>query len=309
MNGVKMKIVNELHKPLRKNFPKTHVVIKGIFNDLWQADLIDMRNYSDKGYNYILTIIDTGSKLAMAAPLKKKTGVAVSTALESVFKNSKFIPQKFQTDKGTDFFNVHVKKILNKWNVQHYSTYSPLKASIVERFNRTLKNKMWKNFSMKGSYTWVSDLPRLINEYNNTMHRSIGMKPINVTKKDEFHILQMLNKPKYEKKTTKFTDGDMVRLSKTKHAFAKGYLPNYTTEIFKINKVHKTYDVPMFTLEDLQGNLIKGKFYEQEILKTHVPDVYLVEKIIKKVKNKALVKWLGFSDKHNSWINLDQTNL
>jgi len=306
MSSVKRDIVAELHAQARKHFPRTHVVVKGVHDDLWQSDLIDMQNYPDKGYRYILTLIDVGSKLAWAVPIKRKTGPEVSKALSGIFKTSQYTPRFLQTDDGSEYKNQQVDKLLKQWNIQRYSTYSPLKASIVEKFNRTIKNKIWRNFSMLGKYKWVNDLPRLLKEYNSSFHRSIGMRPIDVKKRHEKEILKRLNKPKAIKKKTKYTVGDWVRISKYKTAFSKGYTGNYTNEQFRISNIYYNYDVPMFSLEDAQGKDIAGKFYEQELKRTKHPGVYLVEKVLRKRGDRAFVKWLGFSNRENSWISRDQ---
>jgi len=303
---MKKQLVNELHAPARRNFQRTHVVIKGVHDDLWQADLIDMSNYRDKGYRYILTIIDAGSKVAWAIPMKQKTGLEVSKALRKVLTESKFSPRLLQTDDGLEFKNRYVYQLLKEWNIYRYSTFSPLKASIVERFNRTIKNKIWKHFSLTGKYKWVDDLSGLLKEYNSTIHRSIGMKPIDVRKKHEKEILEKLNKPKFTKKINKFSVGDWVRISKYKSAFDKGYTGNWTNEQFKIEKVHNNYDVPVYSLVDVNGNDLSGLFYQEELKRVQYPGVYLVEKVLKRKENKVYVKWLGFNNTHNSWIDANQ---
>lgn len=146
-------LIEELHRQARKNFKRRRVITKGI-DDLWQADLVEMRSFSvyNKGYNYLLTIIDTFSKFAWGVAVRTKTGVEVTQAIESVFKKYRRIPKNLQTDDGKEFFNQDFNKLMLKYSINHYSTYSVLKASIVERFNRTLKNMMWKEFSFTGSY-------------------------------------------------------------------------------------------------------------------------------------------------------------
>jgi len=304
--NIKREVVDELHSQARKNFPRTHVVVKGVGDDLWQSDLIDMTNYPDKGYRYILTLIDVGSKLSWAVPIKRKTGPEVSKALLGILKESKFVPKLLQTDDGLEYKNQHVNKLLKEWNIKRYSTYSSLKASVVERFNRTLKGKIWRHFSMVGKYIWVDELPQLVKEYNGTIHRSIGMRPMDVRKKHESEILSKLNKARFVKKFTKFALGDWVRISKYKSAFSKGYTGNFTNEQFKIVNIHKNYDVPMFSLEDYKGQKIAGKFYEHELKKTKHPGIYLVEKVLKKRGERVYVKWLGFSNRDNTWINRKQ---
>lgn len=300
----RLQIVNELHKPARKNFIRRCVKIKGI-DDLWQADLVEMIPYAKEnaGFKYLLTVIDTFSKFAWVQPLKKKTSQMIIDALNNIFNQSKRIPRNLQTDMGTEFYNKHFKQLMKLKNINHYSTFSSIKACIVERFNRTLKEQMWRQFSLQGSYKWVNILKNLVHDYNHRKHRTIKLAPVDVTKKNEKQLLKRVytQTPKIIHQT-KFRVGDFVRVSKFKTVFDKGYTPNWTTEIFKVIKINQKFPVT-YLLEDYQGNPVAGRFYEQELQKTNHPNTYLVEKILKKKKSKAYVKWLGFPSSHNTWIN------
>lgn len=215
------------------------------------------------------------------------------------------IPKNLQTDDGKEFFNKVFQSLMLKYKINHYSTYSVMKASIIERFNRTLKGMMWKEFSYNGSYHWIDIYQQLINKYNRKIHRTIKMAPIDVKPSNEKFLLNTVyNHIKIFKKK-KFNVGDHVRISKYKHHFEKGYTPNWTTEIFKIKEIKVTYPTT-YILEDYTGAPIKGGFYEEELLSTKFPDVYLVEKILKTKKDQAYVKWLGFSNDHNSWISKNE---
>lgn len=304
--NIKREITKELHRAARRRFPRRRVIIKYI-DETWEGDLVDMQAYTkfNKGFSFMLTLIDTFSKQAFAHPLKNKSASEVTKAMEKVFLTSKRSPINFHTDQGKEFYNLKFQNLMKKYNINHYSTFSSIKASIVERFNRTLKSRMWKEFSYRGSYKWIDILDDLIFEYNNTVHRTIQMKPNevnNTTQKiiRDKHIFQMndfksLRKPK-------FRVNDMVRISKYKHVFEKGYTPNWTTELFKIKNVKNT-DPVTYLLTDYMENEIKGSFYEYELNKTNFPDKYLVEKVIKKKSNgDSYVKWLGFSPEHNSCI-------
>lgn len=298
----KRQIVNEIHSPARKNFPRRRVIMKGI-DDLWQADLVEMGNYSkiNKGYRYILTVIDTFSKYAWAEGVKTKNALDVSKAFTNILEMGR-IPNNLQTDDGKEFFNKEFDKLMKKYSINHYSTYSVMKASIVERFNRTLKSLMFREFSYNGTYHWIDKYKKLIETYNNNKHRTIKMAPIDVTPNNqEFLLNTVYNRLKMFIKH-KFHVGDYVRISKYKHIFEKGYTPNFSTEIFRIKTIQLTNPVT-YILEDYQGNLIKGGFYQEEIRRTKFPKTYLVEKVIKTKNDKAYVKWLGFSSQHNSWIN------
>jgi hypothetical protein len=220
----------------------------------------------------------------------------------SIFITSKRYPKNLQTDNGKEFYNKMFSDLMRKYKINHYSTFSSLKASIIERFNRTLKEKMWREFSLNGSYKWVNLLETLTYQYNNSKHRTIKMKPSEVNKQNASKLMSTVYNRIKITHTPKFKTGDFVRISKFKHLFEKGYTPNWTTEVFKIRKVQLTNPVT-YLLEDFQGSQIQGGFYKHELLKTKFNNVYLVEKIIKRRGDKVFVKWLGFPNKFNSYIN------
>lgn len=303
--NVREKIAKELHAPTRKKFPTRPVEVKGI-QDLYQADLVEMTQYSrfNKGYKYILTIINCFSKYAFAIPLKDKTGPEIVKAITPILMTNKM--KHLQTDAGKEFYNVGFTNLMKTYGINHYSSYSDKKASIVERFNRSLKSLMWRKFTELGKYHWVKILPSLLKEYNTRKHRTIGMAPIKVNKKNE-HIVKLninKNRQKYKKvdKKVRFKHGDKVRISKYKKVFDKGYLPNWTNEIFTVYKVQPTVPTT-YLLKDHNGVVLKGSFYTKELQKSKTDDVYLVEKVLRRKGDKVLVKWFGFEGAHNTWIN------
>lgn len=151
MNTEKREFVNELHKQARTKFKRRRVVMK-VIDDLWQADLVEMGQYEadNNKYRYLPTVIDTFSKKAWVEAIKKKTAHNVTNAMKSIFENSHRVPKNLQTDDGKEFFNTQFKHLMELNQINHYSTYSVLKKSIIERFNRTLKGMMWKEFSFQG---------------------------------------------------------------------------------------------------------------------------------------------------------------
>lgn len=300
----KRQVVEEIHKPARINFKRRKVIIKGL-NDLFQADLADMSLYSreNSGHKFILIVINCFSKFVWAIPLKSKSGVEVSNAMEKILK--KHCPDNLQTDMGGEFFNKDFKNLTKKYNVNHYSSYSEKKASIVERVIRTLKQRMWKEFNMQGNYSWVKLLKEITKKYNNTKHRTIGMKPSEVTEENEQKLLKTVyNRIKLAEIKSKFHVGDYVRISKFRGAFDKGYMPNWSAEVFLVRQVRLT-NPTTYLLKDTNNKNILGGFYAEQLQKVKYPDVFLVEKIIKKRGNKVYVKWLGFDSSHNSWITKD----
>lgn len=301
----KQQVVNEIHKAVRKNFLRRSVILKGI-DDLWQADLIDMQNMRkfNKGYNYILIVIDCFSKYAWAEPIKFKNKLEVTHAFKHILLSSHRNPINLQTDRGTEFYNSTFQTLIKAYNINHYSSFSTKKASIVERLIRTLKNKLYKCFSLNGNYKWLDQpLTDIITTYNNTKHRTIKCKPSDVNKFNENKIKENIGKlNKSIKPKSTFKIDDCVRISKYKHDFDKGYTPNWSTELFKIKKINNTVPVT-YHITDQRNQDILGSFYAQELQKSNYPDVYLIEKVLKRKGNKMYVKWLGLNSKENSWID------
>lgn len=302
-NSKRKQVVDELHKPSRKYFQRKQVIQVGI-NDTIQIDLVEMIPYESENnnYKYLLTAIDIFSKKSYARPLKNKTGVEVTQAMDSIIKEIGAPPRNIHSDQGKEFFNKNFQTLMKRYKINFYNTFSHMKASIIERFNRTLKNKMWKMFSMQGNHKWVKELPSLIDSYNKSVHRTIKMRPIDVTKNDEKRLLNSVYKNVMTIVKSRYKVGDYVRISKYKGVFAKGYEPNWSTEIFQIHKVYSDHPVT-YILKDENNQIISGRFYEPELQKVKYKDFYLVEKVIKKKGNKFLVKWLGFDESQNSWIN------
>lgn len=298
-----------LHKPVRKKFPTRRYIARGI-NYQWQADLVEMQHYAreNDGYRYILTIIDVFSRFAYAKALKTKSGYEVSEAMKTIFRENNISPLFLQTDLGKEFYNHHVQNILDQYKVEHFSVFSERKAALVERFNRTLKDKMFRAFTFQGSHKWVQLLPLLLHNYNHNYHRIIKRTPASVTKNNETDVwitqYSSVQKPSEDFKT-KFAVGDLVRISKHRSIFSRGFLPGWSEEEFIIINTNKKYKPVLYTLSDLNGEVLKGSFYSQELQKVENPNsVYTIEKVIetkgKGSQKKALVKWLGY--KALSWI-------
>lgn len=192
----KQQIVEELHRSARKNFLRRSYVMRGI-NETFQADLVEMQPWAsqNRGYRYILMVIDVFSKHAWAKPLKNKTGPEVTKAMGEIFNaNPQQIPQNMHTDLGKEFYNAQFQRLMYKHGINHYSTYSTMKASIVERFNRTILNRLWRLFNLQGSHKWLNILQSIIDSYNATKHRTIKMRPIDVNKRNENLLLRTVYK-------------------------------------------------------------------------------------------------------------------
>ena len=165
------KLADELHKPIRRKFIQRRVISNGI-DDIWSADLVEMQPYSKEndGFRYLLNVIDIFSKYAWSKPLKNKTGNEVSNAFDKILKEGRKCKHLW-VDEGTEFYNKIFLKLLDDNDIKIYSTYNQGKAVVIERFNRTLKSRMWKYFSANNTYKYIDILPDLIERYNNSKHR------------------------------------------------------------------------------------------------------------------------------------------
>lgn len=291
-------VVNEIHRPARKNFLRRKTIIHHR-DDLWQGDLADVQKYSkeNKGFRYLLFVIDAYSKFLWIRPLKDKTGKNVSEAFDNILKKSGRKPENFQTDDGKEFFNKTFLNLMEKHKINHYSTFSVKKAAIVERSIRTIKSKIFKKFSLRGAFKWIDIIDNIVEKYNNTVHSTIKVKPSTVTDKTKLDAFKHV---KIAHLNNKFKLGDWIRISKHRSIFDKGYHPNWSTEVFKIRKVQLT-NPTTYLLEDSSSNPIFGSFYAEELTSVKYPDIYLVEKILKRKNDKLYVKWLGLNER--SWIN------
>lgn len=302
-----------LHRQARKKYPTRKYYVNTI-DDQWQMDLADMNQLQsqNKGYRYILTAIDILSRHGFARPLKTKTGNEVASAIEDIFKTSDRIPKRLQTDQGKEFYNPAVKRVLEKYNVELFSVKSPFKSAMVERWNRTIKSKIWKLFTSRNNRKWLESLPQIVNAYNNSVHRIIGMRPADVNQENAMVVWERLYGKDTRYKNTlkrKIKKGDIVRISNVKGQFEKGYLPNWSREEFTVDDINTKYYPTMLNLKDYKGDVIEGKFYDEEvqkIIRDPDDDAYDVEKIIRQKRKDGqtwyLVKWLGYDDSFNSWI-------
>ena len=180
-NLLRKDLAYTLHKPRRRRFPTLPVVV-GTIDDQWVADLVEVQNLAkyNRGIRYLLTVIDVLSKYAWVEPLKDKTGTSIVKALESIVKQGRK-PNRLQTDKDKEFYNKTVTTWLKEKDIHHFSTKGDAKASVVERFNRTLKQRLYRYFTAANTLAFVDILPDLVKGYNATKYRSIGMAPEQVT--------------------------------------------------------------------------------------------------------------------------------
>ncbi|GFS72018.1 uncharacterized transposon-derived protein F54H12.3 [Nephila pilipes] len=225
-----------LHKPVQYKFSRRTTLLYGI-NDLWQCDLVDLQHLAEhnNGIRFLLTITDVFSEYAYVILLKNKTSVDMRSAFEKLFQKVK--PKNLQSDKGKEFYNAKLQSLFKKYNINHYSEVGDHKVSLIERFNKTLKNKMFMVFTYRKSYKHDDILQSLVKSYNDSEHRSIGMPPSSVTRN-----IKSEENPK------------------------QGFLPGWSDEVFSVSKVHFAYPTT-YELQDLKAEAIKGPLYAEELQK------------------------------------------
>ena len=299
----------ELLKPKRHTFPRRKIYSPDL-DRIWTMDLMVLDRYSkqNKNYKYILVVLDIFSRYAWGRPLKTKTGKEAAAALQDIFTKSKRIPTRIWSDDGSEFLNADVRQLLKKHKITLYSSFNEPKASIAERFIRSLRRKIEIHYIVTQSTVWYNVLQDLIDEYNSQKHRSIGMSPDEAIKPENFSKVfdKQYSDPGIKSSTKPGLHvGERVRISLHKRHFEKGATANWSEEIFEIVKVMKNYKPTVYKLKDLAGEEIDGGFYREQLQQTD-QEIYRIDKVLRKRKlangkSESFVRWSGYPDKFNSW--------
>src|SRR5713101_4747253 len=249
-----------LHRPARRRFPLRKYMVRGV-DSQWQADLVEMQPFSreNKGYRYVMTVIDILSRYAWAVPVIRKSAPSMLAAFKTLFgkMTNGRVPHLLQTDQGLEFENRPVQNYLTEKNIEHFTVKSEYKAALVERFNRTLKSHMWRAFTKQGSHKWLTLLPKLLHAYNHTVHRTIGVAPASVTRENQTDIWLHVHggEPALRKnRKTKFKLGVRVRISRHKATFEKGYEPNWSEEEYIVHNVNTKYVPTTYQIRTLDNS-------------------------------------------------------
>lgn len=261
-----------LHKPVIRNFKRNPYRVMGI-DSLWECDLVDMSMYKgvNDGFSYLFCVIDVFSKTAFVKLLRNKTARSVVKAFREILIENNRQPQTLQSDRGLEFKNKDFKSFLSSRGIklQFPQTTSKFKCAVVEAFNKTLKGKMFKFFTSKGEnyHRYIDILPQLVEHYNNSYHRTIKMKPVEVRPENTTQVYQ--NTHRYDRKEKislpKLSERDRVRVARKHTTFQRGYADRWTKEIFIIAKVITKIPFPLYRLKDVKNREITGKFYEHEL--------------------------------------------
>ena len=235
-----------------KNYETNKTMIKSI-DDTWSSDLLDMNDYGPKnnrGYRYILVIVDNFSKFGWTIPLKNKYSQSITDAFSQIMKTSKRKPNLLETDDGKEYVNKIFNEFLNNNKIKRYSRYTDKGAVFAERFNRTIRNLLKKPVFLAGNADWLSELPSVIKQYNNTIHHSIKMTPIQASKKSNQKLVYNNLKDDREVQKPKFKLGQFVPTADIKKVFSKGDSTNWSYKLYTITEViHDT--IPSYRIDYL----------------------------------------------------------
>jgi len=306
-----------LHRQARRHFSRVPIYAHEI-DQQWQADLADMNKCVEWNENvrYILVVVDTLSKSAWAEPCALKDAKHTTAAFEAILKRAApRRPQRLQTDDGKEFFNAHFQALCKRYGIHHFSSGSDQKAAGAERFNRTLKDLLSKYMREKGSLRWLEALPLFLESYNNTVHSRIGLTPNAAAELKGEDVARLFQKlygrkaqkgPPQENPNPELRVGRMVRISKVKGVFDKGYIGQWTVEHFIISEVLTRHPRFVYKLVDIKGRPIRGIFYAEELqpieANRYIVEEVLREKRVARGRKQLLVKWLGWPAEYNSWV-------
>lgn len=305
-----------LHKE-KKKIPYFNPYFIYNINQQWQMDICYPPNQPshNSGFKYILCVLDVFSRKLVIEKIKSKDGKTVFNAFMNIRNTFNSYPETILSDKGGEFMNIHFKKFCKSENIKQMFSYNDTKAPHVERAQRSFQTILYKILEERQTMNYIDALSSSIEIYNNRVNRVTGFSPNEAYKKKN-HDLVRSNLEKYyntslkNKKNPKFGAGDFVRIHAKSNVFQRGYQPQFTEEVFKIKKVLTNLPHPRYIIETSDSSeVIKGSFYEREITKAS-HDEFKIEKILKKRKRGSkieyFVKWVGYPENRNSWIEAGQ---
>lgn len=307
-----------LLRPVRYKFKRQRVITTGI-DDLWDADLAEVSNISQHNddMRYWLVVIDVFSRHLWVVPVKSKHHTQIVQAFKTIFQSTNRRPKHLRTDKGTEFKNRAIQKLMKDENIHAYTTKNETKANYAERVIRTLKGLTYRYFLHRQTYKYTDVLQDLVENYNKRPHRSLnGLSPVQINKANEARVWKSMYVDTVKikkKKTYTLKVGDQVRISHLKYTFQRDYHQKWTEEIFIITNRLRREGFNLYMLKDLMDETVDGYFYEEELqhISKDPNSTYRIEKVIKQRRRQGyqelFIKWMGWPNKFNSWVK--QTDL
>ena len=245
--------INEIYsKGPKRNYATNKTDVYHI-DDTWSLDISDLKDYGPKnnrGYRYVLVTIDKFSKFGWTIPLKNKNAQTIKDSFENILISSKRKPNLIETDHGKEFYNNFFQDFLNKNNIKLYSRNSSFGSVFAERFNRTIRDLLKKIVFERGDAKWIDILPTITKQYNNRIHSSTKLTPIQASlKKNEDYVYKNLL-DKRKKVKPKFQINDLVRTPDLKKTFSKGDTTNWSYKLYKITEIIND-TIPSYRIDNL----------------------------------------------------------
>ena len=224
-------------------------------DDIWSLDILDLKDYgpeNNRGYRYVLVIIDNFSKYGWTVPLKNKNAQTIKNSFENILISSKRKPNLIESDRGIEFYNNIFQDFINKNNIKLYSRNSSYGAVFAERFKKSIRDLLKRPVFEKGDGNWIDVLPTITKQYNNRIHSSTKLIPIQASlkKNDVYVYINLLDKRKKIK--PKFQINDLVRTADLKKTFSKGDTTNWSYKLYKITEIIND-TIPSYHIDNLPG--------------------------------------------------------
>ena len=255
--------INEIYSKPPKKYYATNKTDVYHIDDTWSLDILDLKDYgpeNNRGYRYVLVIIDKFSKYGWTVPLKNKNALTIKDSFENILISSKRQPNLIESDRDKEFYNNSFQDFLNKNNIKLYSRNSSYGAVFAERFNRTIRDLLKKIVFEQGDAKWIDVLPTITKQYNNRIHSSTKLTPIQASlKKNECYVYKNLL-DKRKKIKPKYEIGDLVRTADLRRTFSKGDTTNWSYKLYKITEIIKD-TIPSYHIDNLKER------YNQSLLK------------------------------------------
>ena len=270
-----------VHKQIRRKFRRRKIVAYYPY-DICMADLAFFTGFgmahANNGFKYVLVFIDVFTKMCFVEPMKDKRGLTALIAFENIFRRLPEIPKHIVTDVGTEFYNKPVSKLFTDNAVTHYSIRGTHKAAVAERMIRTLKGRiekyLWKNKTKR----YIDVLQQIVDNYNKTPHRAIGMPPVDVNYQNRAAVFKKLYKNFNDRSQPKLHVGDKVRIPKNKTIFDKGYTRQWSLELYTIVTAQSRDGIDYYRIADENGIMLPRQRYYHElnlVYKHDEPEAFL----------------------------------
>lgn len=309
--------VYQVHSQTKQSY-ETEALIVEYSDQLWDIDILVLPNDKpgiNRNYKYLLGVIDLFSRYAWVRLLKKKTATETAKAFKSILAEGRKC-EALRGDAGTEFLGAPFKEMLEEENIPYITAYGHVKANFIERWFKTFEQKLHRYFYHNTTSNFVDVVQDIVLSYNNTVHRTTGYRPAEVDEHNTIELYDRVYKPILDKRAAQrfhpsFHAGDLVRISLFKDKFKRSYTQNWSEEVFEIWYVVKSHP-PRYKIRDLKQENIQGSFYKEDLKPVNAQDAkdinWKIERVIstRKVKGRrpqSLIKWYGFSEKFNSYID------